>query len=262
MAISDILQGSRSLTIVAVFAAMIAVLDSIPIIPGFYSGVWDSWIFLLSPLVGIMLGPLVGAFAVGLGGLVGHLIYFRDPLELIFMIGAPMGAAMAGLVFQKKWRTALAIYSLFLLAYFMTPVTWLLTLWGIWDVLVGFALILSITLLANVKRGENGLLDNINTRLVLGAVIGLESDILVRIFILIPCQTYWFFYGLSVEALQLIWIGAGFITPLKVILSAVATVTISRPLMKYFHKQGDGLNKDGQSMPNVRNRKRIVTGAY
>ncbi|TFG26158.1 hypothetical protein EU528_14850, partial [Candidatus Thorarchaeota archaeon] len=101
MAILGTLSGSRSITFVAIFAAMIAILDSIPMIPGFYSGVWDSWGFMLSPIVGILLGPILGPISVGLGGLVGHLIYFRDPLELLFMLGAPVGAAMAGLVYEQ-----------------------------------------------------------------------------------------------------------------------------------------------------------------
>ncbi|NHJ15255.1 MAG: hypothetical protein EAX95_16360 [Candidatus Thorarchaeota archaeon] len=237
MAIVDSLQGSRALTIAAVFAAMIAVLDSIPIFPGFYSGVWDSWIFMLSPVVGAVLGPLLGAASVGLGGLLGHFIYFRDPLELIFMLGAPVGAAMAGLVYQQRWRAASALYSAFLLTYFLTPVTWLLPLWGIWDVLAGFSMLLFATLLSEIMNGKNSPLDSDDTRLILSAVIGLESDILLRIFILVPCQTYWYFYGLSVEALQLLWLGAGFVTPLKVVLSAIATIAIGRPLLSYLQRQ-------------------------
>jgi hypothetical protein len=236
MAIIGTLSGSRALTFTAIFAAMIAVLDSIPIIPGFYSGIWDSWIFMLSPIVGILLGPVLGAIAVGLGGLVGHLIYFRDPLELIFMLGAPVGAGVAGLVYQQRWRYVFAIYSLLLLAYFITPVTWVLSLWGIWDVLVGFALIIGVIALSGFSPSANSVLSSINSRLVLGTVIGLESDILVRIFILIPGQTYWYFYGLPVDELQLLWLAAGFITPIKVILAAIATLAVCKPLVRNFEE--------------------------
>jgi hypothetical protein len=237
MAIMGTLTGSRSITFTAIFAAMIAILDSIPIIPGFYSGVWDSWVFMLSPIIGILLGPVLGAIAVGLGGFVGHIVYFRDPLELLFMLGAPVGAGIAGLVYQQKWRSVFTIYSLLLLGYFITPVTWLLSLWGIWDVLVGFALILGFTVVSRLKKLSMGLMRSTATRLVLATVIGLESDILVRIFILIPCQTYWFFYGFTVEELQLMWLAAGFITPLKVILASIATVVIGLPLVRHFKEQ-------------------------
>ncbi|TFG99407.1 hypothetical protein E4H12_02815 [Candidatus Thorarchaeota archaeon] len=234
MAILGTLTGSRYITFVAIFAAMIAILDSIPMIPGFYGGIWDSWGFMLSPIIGILLGPLLGPISVGLGGLVGHLIYFRDPLELLFMLGAPVGAGIAGLVYQQRWNYVFAIYSLLLLGYFITPVTWVLSLWGIWDVLVAFTLVLGLTALSNFKKSTGGVLDSTTVRLALGTAIGLEADILVRIFILIPGQVWWFFYGLPVEELQLMWLVAGFITPIKVILAAIATVAIGKSLLHNF----------------------------
>lgn len=243
MALMGTFTGSRSITITAIFAAMIAVLDSIPIIPGFYSGIWDSWGFILSPIVGIMLGPVLGAISVGLGGLVGHLIYFRDPLELVFMIGAPIGAGIAGLVYEQRWRIVLAIYSLFLFGYFITPVTWVLSLLGIWDVLVVYILTLGLTIVSYLKRTESGIFNSTTLKLVLGTVIGLEVDILVRIFILIPGQFWWFFYGIPVEELQLLWLVAGVVTPIKVILSAVATVAIGKSLLNHFQiERTDSLN--------------------
>ncbi|MGY5859461.1 MAG: hypothetical protein RTU63_08825 [Candidatus Thorarchaeota archaeon] len=234
MAMIGKLTGSRSITFTAIFAALIAILDAIPIIPGFYSGIWDSWGFMLSPLVGIVLGPVYGAISVGLGGFVGHMIYFRDPLEMIFMLGAPVGAGIAGLVFQQKWKSTIAIYSVLLLGYFITPVTWVLSLWGIWDVLVVFILVLGITVFSIFNKSKTEILNSTSLKLVLATVIGLELDILVRIFILIPGQFWWFFYGIPVGELQLMWLAAGFITPVKVIIAAIATVAIGKSLLKYF----------------------------
>ncbi len=237
MAIIGRLTGSRSITFTAIFAAMIAILDSIPMIPGFYGGIWDSWGFLLSPIVGILLGPVLGVIAVGLGGFVGHLVYFRDPLELLFMLGAPVGAGIAGLVYQQRWKFVFAIYSLLLLAYFITPVTWVLSLWGIWDVLVVYTLVIGFSALSSFKISTTGILNSTNAKLALATVIGLEADILVRIFILIPGQVYWFFYGLPVEELQLMWLVAGFITPIKVIVAAIATVAIGKSLLRNLQNQ-------------------------
>ena len=66
MALLGTIIGSRSITLTAIFAAMVAVLDSIPMIPGFYGGVWDSWGFMLSPIIGILLGPVLGIISVGI----------------------------------------------------------------------------------------------------------------------------------------------------------------------------------------------------
>lgn len=237
MAIIGTLTGSRSITFTAIFAAMIAILDSIPMIPGFYGGIWDSWGFVLNPLVGIMLGPVLGVIAVGLGGLVGHLIFFRDPIELLFMLGAPVGAGIAGLVYQQRWKFVFAIYSLLLLGYFMTPVTWVLSLWGVWDVLVVYILVLGLTALSSFNKTATGILSSTNARLALATVIGLEADILSRIFILIPGQVYWVYYDLPVVELQLWWLVAGFITPIKVIVAALATVAIGKSLLRNLQNQ-------------------------
>ena len=70
---------SRFVAFVAVFTALVTVFDVVPVIPGFYSGIWDSWLFLLSPIIGVLLGPIAGVFSVGFGTLLGHFIYFRDP---------------------------------------------------------------------------------------------------------------------------------------------------------------------------------------
>ncbi len=237
MALLGKLTGSRSITFTAIFAAMIAVLDSIPTIPGFYIGIWDSWMYLLSPIVGILLGPALGAASVALGVFVGHLVYLRNPIELIFMFGGPVGAGIAGLAYQQKWSQVFAIYSLLLLGYFLTPVTWVLSLFGIWDVLVGYALITIVTVLSKIDKSARLLSKSVNLRLILVTVFGLEVDILTRIFILIPGQMYWLYYAMPLEVLQELWLVAGVITPIKVILSAIATIAIGKSLLKIFPQQ-------------------------
>ncbi|MBA7585043.1 hypothetical protein ES708_27013 [subsurface metagenome] len=153
------------------------------------------------------------------------------------MLGAPVGAGIAGLVYQQRWKFVFAIYSLLLLAYFITPVTWVLSLWGIWDVLVVYTLVIGFSALSSFKISTTGILNSTNAKLALATVIGLEADILVRIFILIPGQVYWFFYGLPVEELQLMWLVAGFITPIKVIVAAIATVAIGKSLLRNLQNQ-------------------------
>lgn len=207
-------------------------MDAIPILPGFNSGVWDSWVFLISPLIGIVLGPVGGAISVTCGSIVGHLVYFRDPFELLFMFGASVGAAVAGLVYEQRWREAFAVYTVLLVAYFVTPVTWSLPLWGIWDTLSTYLLLIVIVFYRALRGESPSSLNYRRTVLVLSALFGLEADILTRIFFFIPCQTYWLFYGLTSEQLVPIWMVAGIVTPLKVLMSMIVTVLVGGPLLQ------------------------------
>ena len=239
MAVAIGRSRSRFVAFVAVFTALAAVLDALPVLPGFYSGIWDSWLFLLSPLLGVLLGPAVAAISIGLGSLLGHFIYFRDPYEFLFMLGAPVGAAIAALVYQRRWRPVVLLYTAMLAAYFLTPVTWLLPLIGIWDTLVGYGAALIFALL--VVRGWIPKPEEDQGRLILlplGSLIGLEADVLFRIFLFIPCQTYWLFYSLGPQQLQLLWLGAGIITPLKVAMAAGVTVSLGLPLLRLLPRLG------------------------
>ena len=68
-------------------------------------------------------------------------------------------------------------------------------------------------------------------------VIALETDILFRVFVLVPGQTYWFFYGWTPTELYYIWLGAGFITPVKVILATIVTMSLGHQLLVALEQQ-------------------------
>jgi len=242
-------NSSRTVAFVAVFAALTAVLDVIPAF-GFTSGVWDSWAFILSPIVGILLGPYLGALSVGIGSLIGHTIYYRDPTELLFMLGLSIGAAVAGFVYQRKWMPVFGIYTTMLLGYFIYPITWGLPLWGIWDILVGYGLVLVYSVATkrsiwtNTSERYNLLL------LIFCTVIALETDILFRVSILVPGQIHWLF-GWTPEILFEMWMVAGFITPIKVILAVMVMISLGRQLLRVLEQQGESTSlDDADSLPN------------
>ncbi|MFQ6068549.1 MAG: hypothetical protein ACE5KD_03295 [Candidatus Bathyarchaeia archaeon] len=293
---------SQTVAIVAVFAALNVVTDSLASLPEIPSGVWYSWNFLIVPLTGIILGPLLGFAATFIGVMIGHYIYFIDAYEFLFTVGAPLGAAVSALVYKGKWKPVLVYYVALFAGYFLTPVAWQLPLWGMWDTYLAFAVLVaaiflikkglwkheartslpkkwivgltgaistSITVFAVYTALQPRLLDitiilifaelaawiffmitffiihdavSISTRtlfiLSVAAFVGLEADVLFRIFVFIPGQTYSLFYGFDVETLQLIWGGGAVITPIKVALSTVATVVIGHPLIKTLKKAG------------------------
>ena len=234
----------------AIFAAMTTVLDIIPAF-GFTSGVWDSWAFLLSPIVGILLGPYLGAISVGFGSFLGHAIIPRDSIEFLFMIGLSFGAAVAGFVYQRRWKPVFGIYTAMLFGYFIYPVSWGLPLWGIWDILVAYGFILVYSIMTS-----RGVWSNTSERyklliLVFCCVIALETDILFRVFVLVPGQMWWFYYAMTPADLALLWIGAGFITPIKVVMATIVVVILGRQLLRTLEQQGNYFSMgDGDLLPN------------
>ncbi|MFW9807209.1 MAG: hypothetical protein ACFFFK_10825 [Candidatus Thorarchaeota archaeon] len=237
MALQIDANSSRTVAFVAVFASLTAVLDIIPAF-GFTSGVWDSWAFLLSPIVGILLGPYLGAISVGLGSLIGHAIMPRDTIEFLFMIGLSVGAAVGGFVYQHRWKPVLAIYTIMLFGYFIYPISWGLPLWGIWDILLGYGVVLIYSIATRHGYWSNSTELHRLLLLVFCCVIALESDILFRVFVLVPGQMWWFYYAMTPADLTLLWIGAGFITPIKVVMATIVMVTLGRQLLSTLEQQG------------------------
>lgn len=227
------LRASQTVAIVAVFAALNVITDSFGGLPS--SGIWYSWNFLIEPLAGIVLGPLLGFAATFMGVMIGHYIYFIDAYEFLFAIGVPIGATISALLYKGKWKPVLCYYTILLLAYFITPVAWQIPLWGMWDTYIAFATLIAIIFLIKKNLWKHQL-KKLPFILAVAAFVGLEADVLFRIFILIPCQTYRLFYGFDVETLQIIWGSGAIITPIKVAISTITTTIIGQPLIKTLRK--------------------------
>jgi len=216
------LNISKRVVLIATFAAIIAICDSIPGIPQFESGVWYSWIFLMEPMVGMILGPSEAFLSVLIGVLVGHYIYFRGPYEFLFALGSPIGACMTSLLFRERNRLPLLYYAALLIAYFSTPLSYKLPLWGMWNVYLAF---ITLVVLVWFKFKK--------VKVFLSSFIGLEADILFRIFLFVPLQTYKIFYGFTVEAMRFIWVTSAFMTPIQVGLALTFTVLLFSGLRKF-----------------------------
>jgi len=226
-------------SLIAVFAAFNIVCDSLmgPLLD--ISGVWYSWIFIAEPLNGIILGPYAGFFSSFIGVMVGHSIYFRGSPEFLFTLGAPIGVMISGLIFRGKWKIPLIYYLALLGAYFVTPVSWQLPLWGMWDVYLAFGCLLALVVL--MKKWK-GFWDTKSTgvRLLhivaLCTFIGLEADVLFRIFILVPGQTYQSIYALDISELQLWWAAGAIETSTKAALSILVNTMVTPSIIKAVRK--------------------------
>ena len=225
LAVTSILMfndKSRFVSKVAIFTAVTAVLDAL-IIPQLSSGVWFGLVYLIIPVTGILLGPRMGFTSTLLGVFVGHTISPRGLEEFLFTLGAPIGALMSSYLYQKQWIPLFGFFTFSLVTYFLTPVTQTLPFWGMWDVYIAYFFLLLATGIIHLrsKWWENNWV-----RYSFSAFIGLESDVLFRIFLFIPLGTYQSIYGLPEEILASIWVAGALITPIKVGVSTLLTTFI------------------------------------
>lgn len=230
------MRKSQRLALIAVFATLSVVCDSLAGLPQLTEGVWYGWIFIITPITGIVLGPYEGFLATLIGVMIGHSIYPRGSFEYLFTLGAPIGSMVSALISRKKWKIVLIYYSLLFTAYFSSPIAWQLPLWGMWDTYIAYA---ALMVLIIIWKSEKSI--KIRERsfyFPLYALIGLEADILFRIFIFIPCRTYSLFYGFPIESLKAIWVAGAVVTPIQVAVSSVVTTAVVPYLMSVLPSRG------------------------
>ena len=107
--------------------------------------------------------------------------------------------------------------------------------------LVGYCFVLIYSFVTSRGFWSNANERNKLLLLVFSTVIALEADILFRIFVLLPGQTHWFFYGWGVAELLVLWVSGAFITPIKVVLGVIVIVTLGRQLLRTLEQQGDSI---------------------
>ena len=196
----------------------------------------------MSPISGIVLGPRDGFITTLISVLAGHSIVFRESVfEFIFTLGAPIGSAFSGLTFRGDRSKILLYYTAMLTAYSLTPVARQLPMWGMWDVYLAYIILLVLSLLE--RSGRFSLMRDPSLGVIVSALLGLEADILFRIFILIPGRGYSIFYGLTPEILAMIWsVPAPLITPIKVLTSILTARLLIPTILRVLKENGLGIS--------------------
>jgi len=239
---SEKLKNSTLISLIAVFASFNVICDSLMGPPLPFSGVWYSWIFISEPITGIILGPWAGFLSSFIGVMIGHFIYFRGIEEFLFTLGAPIGTMISAFIFRGKWKMVLIYYFALLGAFFATPIAWQLPFWGMWNVYLALCLVFVVILVTkkwkNLWNTESSAFRFHFHVLALSTFIGLEADVLFRIFVFIPCQTYRLFYPFTINDLQYIWAMGALETSTKATLSTIVTAIMGLPIITVVRKMG------------------------
>jgi len=247
--------GSVLLALTAMFSAMHAALASQPGPFGF-----RSWMFILAPVEGMVLGPGPGALSAMIGGSIGCVLRGEAVILPIVAFAEPLGAASAGLAIKRKWRELLAIYSFMLAAYFIHPYGRALPAWCLWDIYIAFSLLLISPVLWNKAFRASALIVLARVRKALrlpmsrtwlkvpegaeltllaglSAFLGLEADVLARIFMLIPMCLY-ALWGIDFTTLVLWWQLGAFSTPLEGLTGALFSAYLIPPIFTALRQKG------------------------
>jgi len=76
---------------------------------------------VMAPLVGVLLGPYLGAATAGLGGIVGASLAQGGAFNPISFLPGTAAAFCAGLLYNRKEKACILLYSVFLLALVLYP---------------------------------------------------------------------------------------------------------------------------------------------
>jgi len=168
----------------AVFAALHATLYflSPPVL-------WRNWAIYLEPIEGILLGPEAGFYAALIGSIVGRTIKPTDPFLFLFgVLAEPLGVLVCGFLAKGRWRSVVPIYAIMLAAYFVHPFGRWFPLWTVSDTLLAFALVYPAAKIGKwVSKSD---VKRLSVSVVLISFIGIATDALVRVFLLIPGGLY------------------------------------------------------------------------
>jgi len=218
------LKKSLTFGFAAVFAAFHATLYflSPPIL-------WRNWAIYLEPLEGIILGPEAGFYAALIGSIVGRTIKPTDLSLFIFgVVAEPLGVLICAFLARGKWRSAMPIYAVMLTAYFINPLGRWLPLWTVLDTLLAFFLIYPAGKIGNwLFKGD---IRHLSISLILISFIGIATDALVRVFLLVPAGLYSLFTS-SHEVVYAMFVAGAIDSYIEDVLVVLISFIVGVPLL-------------------------------
>lgn len=191
---------------------------------------------IMEPLEGIIAGPSLGFIAALIGWAGGR---FARPdsflVENLFGVAEAIGAAGAGFLITRRWYLTLVIFGGQLLIFLFHPLTRCIPLWTLWDTYIGFLAILPASHFVRRLEGHRSEPGRLVPAIALIALVAVELDVMVRVFMLIVGGLYQV-YPIPLEALPAMFIAGAIQTPLETAYTMVATTTIGIPVLMALEK--------------------------
>lgn len=221
------MRKSLQFSLIAVFAALHSILYFLSF------GLWRNWAIYLEPLEGILLGPWAGFATAFIGSSVARFLK-PDDFWMFGIIAEPLGVLVSAFLSRGRWQESIITYFVMLTAYFVHPLGRTLPLWTVLDVLFAFVLIFPAA-----KIGKHVFEKDtkwLAVAIVLVSFVGIATDSLVRVFLLVPCGFYITIFNWSYDILYGVFIAGAVSSYIEDLLVIIVSLLASVPLMLRLHK--------------------------
>jgi len=230
---------TRKLVLACIFAALYAVFSSVSLFPVIGAlGTFITLAVVLAPVIGMLLGPYVGALATSVGGFVGWTVTQSGAFSFVSFIPGSFSALTAGLLINGERRVSAILYLILFLPMAFFPLigpAWLFPLF-LWLQLIG--LIISASPVSTVA--SKSLRANRIDRLTLGVgVIALVSALAGQVAGTLMFELMIYPVNPQIEFWRTAqWQPLTFIYPLERIIIAVLATLVGVPLIRAVRAYG------------------------
>lgn len=223
------LRTTKGIALIAVFAALHAVLSSLPYSIAIGVGGGSITLGVISaPLVGILLGPISGGISVLIGSVIGM---FLNPAGAIFgaisFLPATIGAFSAGFTITKKGYISAVMILIPLMLFYVHPLGNQAMIYPFMHIIAVFVALAFSTKLA-VWSTEMSNIKKLGVGIPVAAFVGTLTDHITG-----STLALWIF-DLPSE----IWNSIIFIYPIERIVAVIITTAIALPLYYSLRKSG------------------------
>lgn len=221
--------STRGIALIAVFAALHAVLSSLPYsIPVGVQGASITLGVVSAPLIGIILGPISGGISVLIGSIIAM---FLNPAGAFFgpfsFLPATVGAFSAGFLLTKRGYISAAMLIAAIVAFYAHPIGLEVIMFPFLHIIAFIAALIFSTPLA-VWSTELSNTKKLGLGITIAAFVGTLTDNMVG-----NSMAIWEF---NLDAS--IWNAALFIYPVERIVAVILVVVIAVPLYYSLRKSG------------------------
>lgn len=230
--------SSYQMALMSIFAALYYVLSLIsPFIPSI--GLPDLQIqleALIATVFGFILGPYLGAAAAFFGAALAWILPpgSMSAFSVPFLLSPPINALVVGLVFYRRWKWAVAVYSCLLTVFLFLPPSqplheqYQVPLAVLWDKLIALLLLLPAIRLTR-KLSEPRFLSILFFIL---AFLGNQADNMWGANIFAVPLVYESIFGLDIGTVRFLFTVSPFIYPAIRILQATFATIIAVPVVR------------------------------